>query len=80
MASFDMYSDGWSPVDALADDAGGRALGEMMDVLTQRRAEFKAMLDKGVSPAEFKQGTALLASYDAALKGLERAWKRRFPQ
>ncbi|MDR3211636.1 MAG: hypothetical protein LBU79_06955 [Planctomycetota bacterium] len=72
----DILADEWSPLSLLAanDAAGWRTL---LDVMQQRRADFKTQLDRGVSQSEFKQGTALLESYDAALKGLELAWSRR---
>lgn len=73
----DMYSDGWSADDILREDGSGRELAGMKDNLAARRSVFKAVLDRGVTQAEFQAGEKLLASFDAASQGLEKAWKRR---
>jgi hypothetical protein len=69
-----MRSEDWKAEDVLAADDGGRMLREAVDALRTARAGLKARLDRGVTPADFKKGQALLASYDAAVAGLEKAW------
>lgn len=73
----DMLGEDWKPASVMTREDGGRALREAQDVLRQRRASLKAQLDRGVAPDEFKKGQALLDSYDAAIAGLELAWKKR---
>ena len=74
--SEDIYGDGWDPAKTLADDATGVKLRELLGILGQNRAKLKSALDRGVPPDEFKSGQALLAGYDAAVRGLEAAWTR----
>lgn len=74
---YDMYSEDWTPADVLAEDATGAKLKEMSDALRQVQAQLKMAMDKGVTPAEFAKGTALLASFEAADNGLRRSWKKR---
>lgn len=73
----EMYADDWAIGEMLDKDADGRMLKDMRDVLIQRRAAVRTELDRGVTPDEFTKGQALVAGYDAALKGLELAWDRR---
>lgn len=76
-ASEMLYTDDCDIEAVLRHDAAGAALREMLDALSQRRADVKRILDKGVTPVDFARGRALLGSYDAALKGLEQAWDKR---
>ncbi len=73
----EMLKDGWNPAGVVTAEDEGRALREAQEALRQRRAFFKARLDRGVSPDEFQKGQALLDSFDAAVSGLELAWKKR---
>lgn len=77
MANTDMYSDSWTPGELLAGDGNGQELAAMKNTLLASRNKYKAVLDKGVSPDEFKKGEVLLAAYDAAIRGLETAWAIR---
>ncbi len=77
MGEKDLYSDDWAPGRLLEGDVGGRALGEMRDVLLAGRGRLKRVLDQGVTPQDFKKGELLLGAYEAAVSGLEKSWKRR---
>ncbi|MDR2390600.1 MAG: hypothetical protein LBE84_02820 [Planctomycetota bacterium] len=72
----EMAKDGWSPAPAVESESPAlfrKLTGELAD----RRYALGRILDKGVSPDEFKKGRALLAAYDAALAGLEKARGKR---
>ena len=69
-----MNREDWKAEDILEADDGGRMMREAIDALRTSQAGLKARLDRGVAPAEFQKGQALLASYDAAVAGLEKAW------
>ncbi len=73
----EMLREDWDPAEIVAREDGGRALREAQEALRQRRSAFKAQLDRGVSPDDFKKGQALLESFDAAVAGLELAWNNR---
>ena len=73
----DIYAEDWDPAKALADDAQGRALRAATEVLRQGQGVLKRNLDRGVPPDEFKRGQALLDGYEAAIRGLDRAWAKR---
>ena len=73
----DVYGPDWDPDEALTGDAGGIGLRRIVDALRQGQGALKAKLDRGVAPDEFKKGQALLESYAAAMRGMERAWERR---
>ena len=73
----DMYSEDWVPGEILAGDVNGVGLREMMDELRRVQAQCKTALDKGVTPAEFEVGKAILAGFDAATRGLQRSWDKR---
>ncbi len=73
----EMVKGGWDPAAVVTAEDGGRALREAQEALRQRRGFLKARLDRGVSPDDFKKGQALLQSFDAAISGLELAWKKR---
>jgi len=75
--STDVYSPDWNPGEALTGDAGGIGLRLIVDALRRGQGELKAGLDRGVTPDEFKRGQALLESYAAAMRGVERAWEQR---
>jgi hypothetical protein len=75
--STDVYRADWDPAEALAGDGGGVALRRITDALSQGQGALKAKLDRGVAPDEFKRGQALLESYTAAMRGVERAWEQR---
>jgi len=73
----DIHGDDWDPGEALAKDGSGAALRQIRDALQQGQAVLKARLDRGVAPEEFRRGQALLGSYAAAARGMERAWEKR---
>ena len=76
----DVYADDWDPAEAFAGDAQGHALRQATEALRQGQGVLKRKLDRGVPPDDFKRGQALLDGYDAAIRGLERAWaKQRQP-
>ena len=62
---------------ALAREDGSAVFRQVTDALRQGRQGLKTALDRGVAPDEFKRGQALLAGYDAALRGMDRAWEKR---
>ncbi len=74
---YDMYSEDWTPGEVLESDGNGARLREILDALHQGQRKFRAVLDKGVTPAEFETGKALLAGFDAAAAGLQRSWNKR---
>lgn len=74
---YDMHSEDWTPGEVLAEDVTGGRLRDMLDALRQSQGRYKAALDRGVTPDEFAKGTALVASYDAAMGGLQRSWTKR---
>lgn len=74
---YDMYDEDWTPGEILAEDQSGTNLREMLDVLKGVQSKFKSALDRGVTPDEFAKGSALLAGFDAAAKGLTLAWEKR---
>ena len=73
----DLYGDDWDPAAALEKDGSGMALRRVDETLQQGLRTLKAKLDRGVAPDEFQRGKALLESYAAASRGMEKAWKRR---
>lgn len=73
----DMYTDDYDIGAALDRDVNGAALRDMRDILHARQMELKRALDRGVTPAEFQSGQAMLASYEAARRGLDAAWEKR---
>ncbi|MDR1613530.1 MAG: hypothetical protein LBT97_12230 [Planctomycetota bacterium] len=72
----EMAKDGWSPASAV-DSESPALYRKLTGELTSRRYALGRTLDKGVSPGEFQKGRALLAAYDAALDGLEKARNKR---
>ena len=77
MDACDVYADDWDPAKTLADDAQGRTLRSATEALRRGQGALKRKLDLGVTPDEFKRGQALLGGYEAAMRGLERAWTKR---
>lgn len=76
----EIYADEYDVAALLHADASGEFVRDMSSVLRQRRAALKAAMDKGVPVDEFQKMQALLAAYDAAATGLEKAWKKRHAQ
>lgn len=74
---YDMHSEDWAPGEVLAEDVAGGRLRDMLDALRQAQGKYKMALEKGVAPDEFAKGVALIASYDAAMGGLQRSWAKR---
>ena len=72
----DVYAEDWDPAKALTDDVQGQALRAATEALRQGQGTLKRKLDRGVTPDEFKRGQALLEGYEAAVRGLERAWAK----
>ncbi|MDR0362002.1 MAG: hypothetical protein LBJ46_04875 [Planctomycetota bacterium] len=72
----EMLRDDWSPSSAIESESPV-LFQELTGELTGRRSALMRILDKGVSPDEFKKGRALLAAYDAALSGLGKARNKR---
>ena len=72
----EMAKDDWSPASAVESESPA-LYRELTGELAGRRSALGRILDKGVSPDEFKRGRALLAAYDAALGGIEKARDKR---
>ncbi len=73
----DVYAEDWTPGEGIAADTDGSMLRQVQNALLDSRGRLKAILDKGVSPADFQKGEALLSAYDAAMRGMEKSWNRR---
>ena len=63
-------------VEQFVADADGSRLREVREKLAASRSEYKHRLDQGVSPGEFKELTAVISAYDAALGALPNLWER----
>lgn len=63
-------------VEQFGTDADGSQLREVVERLRQNRLEFKQRLDQGVGPGEFKELSAVISAYDAALSALPSLWER----
>lgn len=72
----DMVRDDWSPLAAMESESP-ILFQEVAAVLAGKRSSLARELDKGVAPDRFVKGQALLAAYDSALCGLEKARNRR---
>lgn len=72
----DMAREDWSPREAVKAESPA-LFQELSAALSGKRSTLARELDKGVAPDAFKKGQALLAAYDAALAGLEKARGRR---
>ena len=73
----DVYAEDWDPAKVLADDVQGQALRAATEALRQGQGTLKRKMDRGVTPDEFKRGQTLLDGYEAAIRGLDRAWAKR---
>jgi len=63
-------------VGQFSGDADGSHLRAVVQRLQQNREAYKHRIDQGVDADDFKELTAVVSAYDAALNALPNLWER----
>lgn len=73
----DVYSDDWDTGASLDADNDGSCLKTIVDALNEGKRRVRAAMGRGMPTAEFETAKAVSEGYDAAIAGIEAAWRKR---